>query len=130
MSRLLRALLLLLLGGCALDGMPDQALHLDAHPADAVCAAFRAGEKLGELAAGRPLEVPLSRAPIHLSCSANGYEPARYVLTSVGPRSGVAGIAAFGFDMLDVPGERFLRYADPVVVRLQPSTIPPRTAFR
>jgi hypothetical protein len=118
-----------LVAGCAAVETPTQSLHLVAEPAETVCTVTRAGERLGELGPGQPLDVEASRTPLVLGCSAAGHEPARYVLNSVGPRAGMLGAAASGFELFDLPGERFTRYADPVVVRLRP-TAPSRTAAR
>ena len=128
MRSFLRLLLGLLLVGCAAVETPSQALRLDADPAETLCSVTRSGERLGEIAMDRPLKVESSRAPIVLGCSASGYEPAQYVLESVGPRSGLMGAASAGFAIFELPGDRFTRYTDPIVVRLR--TIPSRTAAR
>jgi hypothetical protein len=129
MRSFLRLLPGLLLAGCAAVETPSQALRLDADPTETLCTVTRSGERLGEIAADRPLTVESSRAPILLACTASGFAPAQYVLESVGPRSGLMGAASAGFAILELPGDRFTRYADPVVIRLRP-TVPSRTAAR
>jgi|SRR5687768_11032629 hypothetical protein len=128
MRLLPRLLPALVLAGCTVVETPTQSLRLIAEPAETVCTVARAGERLGEIAAGRPLDVDASRAPLVLGCSAPGHEPAQFVVSSAGPRAGVLGAAASGFELLDLPGERFTRYADPIVIRLR--TAPTRTATR